>query len=149
MGNHLIRGRPEMTTEITVAETAIPPDVQAALRELGRRRRRRRAYVWLWRFIILATVLIGWQLTSGHWFPAFVESSPVQVWDKLKDWVSNGYILDNLGVTLEETFIGFAFGTLIGVAAGLAIGLSSFASDVLSPFINALYAVPKIMLGPL
>jgi NitT/TauT family transport system permease protein len=67
----------------------------------------------------------------------------------VRDWLSSGYLLSNLGVTLEETFIGFAFGTLIGVAAGLLIGLSRFASDVLSPFINALYAVPKIMLGPL
>ncbi|MGH3200821.1 MAG: ABC transporter permease [Streptosporangiaceae bacterium] len=138
-----------MTMEITVAEIAAPPDAQAALRELTRRRRRRRAYVWLWRVIILAAVLVTWQLSSGHWFPAFVMSSPIQVWDRLREWVSSGYILDNLGVTLEETFIGFAAGTLIGAAAGLLIGLSRFASEVLSPFINALYAVPKIMLGPL
>jgi NitT/TauT family transport system permease protein len=134
---------------MTMTETVAEPEAQAALRQFGRDRRRRRAYVWLWRVIILAAVLITWQLTSGHWFPAFVMSSPVRVWDKVRDWLSNGYLLSNLGVTLEETFIGFAFGTLIGVAAGLLIGLSRFASDVLSPFINALYAVPKIMLGPL
>jgi NitT/TauT family transport system permease protein len=134
---------------MTMTETVAEPEAQAALRQLGRDRRRRRAYVWLWRVIILAAVLITWQLTSGHWFPAFVMSSPVRVWDKVRDWLSNGYLLSNLGVTLEETFIGFAFGTLIGVAAGLLIGLSRFASDVLSPFINALYAIPKIMLGPL
>jgi NitT/TauT family transport system permease protein len=138
-----------MTMEITAAETAAPPDAEAALRQLSRRRRRRRAYVWLWRVIILAAVLITWQLTSGHWFPAFIMSSPLQVWDKLKDWVGSGYIFSNLGVTLKETFLGFAFGTFIGAAAGILIGLSRFASDVLSPFINALYAVPKIMLGPL
>lgn len=138
-----------MTTEITVAEAAAPPGAQAALRELGRRRRRRRGYVWLWRVLILAAVLISWQLTSGHLFPGFVMSSPSQVWDQIKTWLANGYIIDNLGVTLKETFIGFAFGTLIGAAAGIVIGLSRFASDVLSPFINALYAVPKIMLGPL
>lgn len=134
---------------MTMTETVAEPEAQAALRQLGRDRRRRRAYIWLWRVIILAAVLITWQVTSGHWFPAFVMSSPVRVWDKVRDWLSNGYLLSNLGVTLEETFIGFAFGTLIGVAAGLLIGLSRFASDVLSPFINALYAVPKIMLGPL
>ncbi len=138
-----------MTMEITAAETAAPPDAEAALRQLGRSRRRRRAYVWLWRAAILAAVLITWQLTSGHWFPAFIMSSPLQVFDKLKDWVGSGYILSNLGVTLKETVLGFAFGTFIGAAAGILIGLSQFASDVLSPFINALYAVPKIMLGPL
>jgi NitT/TauT family transport system permease protein len=133
----------------TVAESPASLDARYALRQLGRSRRRRRAYVWLARVALLAVVLITWQLTSGHWFPAFVMSSPVRVWDKVRDWLSSGYLLSNLGVTLEETFIGFAFGTLIGVAAGLLIGLSRFASDVLSPFINALYAVPKIMLGPL
>jgi sulfonate transport system permease protein len=138
-----------MTSPSGVAETAAPRDAQAALRQLSRRRLLRRAHVWLWRVVILAAVLITWQLTSGHLFPSFVMSSPAQVWDRLREWVSNGYIIGNLGVTLEETFIGFAFGTLIGAAAGILIGLSRFASDVLSPFINALYAVPKIMLGPL
>lgn len=138
-----------MTVEIIQGEPGTSPEVQAALRELGRSRMRRRLYVWLCRVAILAVVLVTWQLTSGHWFPTFIMSSPLQVWDQLKTWVSSGYIIDNLGVTLEETFIGFAFGTLIGAAAGILIGLSKFASDVLAPFINAMYAVPKIMLGPL
>lgn len=138
-----------MTAEITVAQPQAPPDAETARRQLARRRRRRRAYVWLCRIIILAAVLITWQVTSGHWFPAFIMSSPAQVWDRVREWLGNGYLLSNLGVTLEETFIGFAFGTLTGAAAGLLIGLSRFASEVLSPFINALYAVPKIMLGPL
>lgn len=138
-----------MTAEMTVTGQVTPPDADDALRQLAQRRRRRRGYVWLWRAVILAVVLLGWQLTSGHLFPAFVMSSPSQVWDKLTNWLGSGYILSNLGVTLEETFLGFIGGTLVGVAAGLAIGLSRMASDILSPFINALYAVPKIMLGPL
>jgi len=140
-----------MTAEITVTESGEPSaaDAQAALRQLGRRNMRRRAYIWLWRAAILAAVLVTWQLTSGHLFPAFIMSSPSQVWDKATNWLGNGYILSNTGVTLEETFIGFLGGTFIGATAGVAIGLSRFASDVLSPFVNALYAVPKIMLGPL
>lgn len=138
-----------MTLDTAVATTVAPPDADVALRQLSHRRRRRRVYIWSLRLLILAAVLITWQLTSGRWFPAFVMSSPTKVWDKLTDWVSSGYIFDNMAVTLEETFIGFAFGTFIGATAGLLIGLSRFASDVLSPFINALYAVPKIMLGPL
>jgi NitT/TauT family transport system permease protein len=138
-----------MTAEMTVTGQVTPLDADDALRQLAQRRRRRRAYVWLWRAVILAVVLLGWQFTSGHLFPAFVMSSPSQVWDKLTNWFSSGYILSNLGVTLEETFLGFIGGTLVGVAAGLSIGLSRMASDILSPFINALYAVPKIMLGPL
>jgi NitT/TauT family transport system permease protein len=141
-----------MTQEAAVAETSVEPeplDAQAALRALGRRRARRRGLVWLTRVAILVVVLVTWQLTSGHLFPSFIMSSPSQVWDQLTTWLGNGYILSNLGVTLKETFIGFIAGTLLGAAAGIAIGLSKFASDVLSPYINALYAVPKIMLGPL
>jgi len=141
-----------MTQEATIAGEAAGPaplDAQAALRMLGRRKTQRRALVWLLRLVILAAVLVSWQLTSGHLFPSFIMSSPSQVWDRLTNWLSNGYILNNLGVTLQETFIGFLGGTVIGAAAGLLIGLSKFAADVLSPFINALYAIPKIMLGPL
>jgi len=141
-----------MTQEVTIAGEAAGPaplDAQAALRMLGRRKTQRRALVWLLRLVILAAVLVSWQLTSGHLFPSFIMSSTSQVWDRLTNWLSNGYILNNLGVTLQETFIGFLGGTVIGAAAGILIGLSKFASDVLSPFINALYAIPKIMLGPL
>jgi NitT/TauT family transport system permease protein len=140
-----------VTQEAAVADVAgaVPPDAQEALRALGRRRARRQAAVWLCRALILAAVLVSWQLTSGHLFPAFIMSSPSQVWGRLANWLSSGYILDNLGVTLQETFIGFLAGTVIGAAAGILIGLSRFASDILSPFINALYAIPKIMLGPL
>ena len=141
-----------MTQEVALAETSLEPqplEAEAALRALGRRRAQRRGLVWLVRAAILAVVLVTWQLTSGHLFPSFIMSSPSQVWDRLTNWLSNGYILDNLGVTLKETFLGFFVGTIVGAAAGILIGLSKFASDVLSPFINALYAVPKIMLGPL
>jgi len=105
--------------------------------------------VWACRLIILLGVLGTWQATSGHWFPEFVMSSPSKVWDRMKDWIDSGYLWDNTKVTLEETFIGFTLGTTVGATMGLLIGLSKFASDVLSPFINAMYAVPKIMLGPL
>jgi NitT/TauT family transport system permease protein len=134
------------TTEEAVEE---PISAEVALQQLARRRRWRRAHIWLWRVIILAAVLGSWQYASGNWFPTFIVSSPVKVWDKIETWLNNGYILDNLGITLQETFIGFLFGTLLGAATGLLIGMSRFLSDVLSPFINALYSVPKIMLGPL
>lgn len=135
--------------EATPIEATTPDEARIALRNLNRRRRNRRIGVWVCRVVILVAVLGTWQATSGHWFPKFVMSSPSAVWDRLKQWVDSGYLWDNTKVTLEETFIGFALGTSVGAAMGLLIGLSKFTSDVLSPFINALYAVPKIMLGPL
>lgn len=139
-----------MATPVTAADPAgTAPTVAAVVKQLGRRKRRRTLQVWASRLVILALVLGVWQLASGTVFPTFVVSSPSQVGARFWQWLQNGYILQNLGVTLEETAIGFVGGTLVGATAGILLGMSSYASDVASPYINALYALPKIMLGPL
>lgn len=129
----------------------VGPDAAAAeaVERIIRARRRRRAQVWAWRVLILALALGLWQLCSGRVFPAFVVSSPSKVAVQLWDWLRNGYILSNLGVTMGETAIGFVGGAVVGSVVGLVLGISTYASDVVSPYVNALYALPKIMLGPL
>jgi sulfonate transport system permease protein len=143
-----VRAR-DVTAE-TVTQEALPaPSVDERLAAIVAKKRRRAITVWIWRGVILVLVLATWQFASGHLFPKFVVSSPSQVGERLWDWISNGYLPRNLGVTLEETAIGFSGAVLVGSLAGILIGVSQYLSDITSPFVNGLYALPKIMLGPL
>ena len=55
----------------------------------------------------------------------------------------------NVGATLLAMALGYAIGTAAGIALGLLFGLMPRVHRVLSPYITALYAMPKIALAPL
>jgi NitT/TauT family transport system permease protein len=126
----------------------------------GRQRRRRKARdavkLWLTRlgvlvvFIAMLVVFIAiWGLLSGRVVDAFYISSPRAVWHRLWGWVTDGQLTSNLWVTLEELVIGFVIGAVVGMVAGLLVGLAPRVSDVIEPFVQAIYSVPKIALMPL
>ncbi|MCX4817975.1 ABC transporter permease [Streptomyces sp. NBC_01239] len=101
------------------------------------------------RLAILAALCGIWEFCSGRVFPVFVVSSPAKVWTQFGHWLSNGTLLPNLGVTLEEAVIGFLAGSIIGCLLGLVFGLYESVAKTIAPFANALYALPKVMLSPL
>jgi NitT/TauT family transport system permease protein len=59
------------------------------------------------------------------------------------------YGLTHLGVTLLETVLAFAFGTVLGLAVGLWLALSPFASRLLNPYITAVNSMPRVILAPI
>jgi ABC-type nitrate/sulfonate/bicarbonate transport system permease component len=53
-----------------------------------------------------------------------------------------------LGETLAKTLVAYACSVTLGVGAGLAIGAARHLRDVVSPFLVAAYAIPKILVLP-
>ncbi|HEX2501484.1 MAG TPA: ABC transporter permease subunit [Methylomirabilota bacterium] len=53
-----------------------------------------------------------------------------------------------LGETLGKTLAAYALAVSLGVGAGLLVGGIRYLHDVLSPFLVALYALPKILVLP-
>ena len=76
-------------------------------------------------------------------------SGPVQIVARLWTWILDGSLWDNLGATVLAMALGYAIGTAAGVALGLLFGFLPRFHRVLSPYISALYAMPKIALAPL
>src|SRR5207249_6753652 len=74
---------------------------------------------------------------------------PLVVLRRVWEWFSSGKIYPHLAVTLVETVLAFAIGTLLGVAAGLWLGLSPTASALLDPYIKAANAMPRVILAPI
>jgi NitT/TauT family transport system permease protein len=100
------------------------------------------------RVVVLGALLAVWQFAPN---PAlrFWVSGPVDIVVRLWSWILDGSLWENLEATLAAMALGYMIGTGFGVALGLVFGFLSRLHRVLSPYISALYALPKIALAPL
>jgi len=112
--------------------------------------RTRRAPLFLYRLLFLFALLLAWYaLTASGILPSFFFGRPLVVLRRIAAWFSSGKIYPHLGVTLVETVLAFAIGTILGVAVGLWLGLRPLASALLDPYIKAANAMPRVILAPI
>jgi len=109
---------------------------------------------------LLAGAFLAWHvLTSPTLLPpiyfgdadkaAFFFGEPLKVFSRLLDWFGSGEIYRHLWVTLIETLLAFAIGTLGGVGFGLWLARAPLAAAVLDPYIKAANAMPRVILAPI
>ncbi|HET9762708.1 MAG TPA: ABC transporter permease [Casimicrobiaceae bacterium] len=79
----------------------------------------------------------------------FFFGQPLVVLHKIWIWFSGGTIYLHLGVTLIETLLAFAIGTIMGLVLGLWLALSPTASTLADPYIKAMNAMPRVILAPI
>jgi NitT/TauT family transport system permease protein len=79
----------------------------------------------------------------------FFFGQPLVVLQKIWIWFSGGTIYLHLGITLIETLLAFAIGTLLGLLFGLWLALSPTASTLADPYIKAMNAMPRVILAPI
>ncbi len=134
-------------SQATADEAAIAAGVRS-------RARRRRALIWAARAATLVIVIGGWQLfTSAKIVDPFFWGRPSGIVRQLNDWVQHGTAYGSIWlqiwVTMKEAVLGFVFGVAGGVVVGVLLGQVRFLSDVLSPYIKVVNAIPRIVLGSL
>jgi NitT/TauT family transport system permease protein len=105
--------------------------------------------VALLRVGVLVVALLVWQFIAGALDVEFFISKPTEIWAQLQDWITSGYLVDNIGVTLQATLYGFLLGAVAGIAVGFLLGLIQLLGRLLDPFITAVYSLPKLALAPL
>jgi NitT/TauT family transport system permease protein len=115
---------------------------------------RRRLGVLVAQVAVFVIVFGGWQLlTSLKIVDPFFWGQPSGIVKTLVNWVQHGTsfgpIWQQISVTMEEAVLGFLLGTAGGVLAGVLLGQVRFLSEVLSPYIKAVNALPRIVLGTL
>jgi NitT/TauT family transport system permease protein len=114
----------------------------------------------LWQLLLFLGVMLAWHVaTSPTLLPplyfddphkaAFFFGEPLKVLDRVWGWFSSGTIYPHLWVTLVETALAFAVGTVLGLAVGLWLALSSTAAALLDPYIKALNSMPRVILAPI
>src|SRR5213595_1375445 len=79
----------------------------------------------------------------------FFFGQPLEVMKRIWVWFSGGAIYLHLGVTLIETLLAFAIGTVLGLVLGLWLALSPTASTLADPYIKAMNAMPRVILAPI
>jgi NitT/TauT family transport system permease protein len=79
----------------------------------------------------------------------FFFGQPIEVLKRIWTWFAGGSIYLHLGVTLLETLLAFAIGTLLGLILGLWLALAPTASTLADPYIKAMNAMPRVILAPI
>ena len=127
-------------------ETAPSPRRAAYLRA----RKRRRLTVRAVQLALVAAFLALWELAAAlEWIDPFIFSCPSRVAATLASLYRSGDLWLHLGTSCGETVAGFVLGTALGTLIAAALWWSSFASDVLAPYLVVLNALPKTALGPI
>ncbi len=95
-------------------------------------------------------ILIIWEIGSGSgllrsdYFP-----SPFSLALNFKVLIEEGELMIHIGATFYRLSLSFLLASLPGIILGLLMGLSITVRLALEPFVNSLYAIPKIALLPL
>ena len=98
--------------------------------------------------LVFLGIVLVWQVVSGPVINAYYLSTPVAVFRQIASWIADGSLWLHLGATLATTLLGFAIAAGVAIPLALIVHDWPFLDQVLSPFIFAAYAMPKIVLAP-
>ncbi len=101
------------------------------------------------RLLIIGAFLAFWEAASGTLVSKFWISSPSAIVAVIWRWIGDGSLWLHLRATLISICVGYTLGCTAGIGAGLALGFLPRLYRILSPYLSALYSIPKIALAPL
>lgn len=131
---------------------ALSQEEKSVVDSARRRVVKRKRDVLIGRVLLLVLFLGAWELAAdtGVLDPFFF-GSPVGIVQRLADWSVNGTAYGSLwlqvGITLEESLLGFLVGVLSGIFFGVTLGEIPYLADVVGPYIKVVNALPRIVLG--
>lgn len=100
--------------------------------------------------ISVVSFLFFWEYAVAQkWVNALFTSSPSRIINAGAAMVKEGTIWQDLATSGLEFGLGFGLATIVGVPVGILMGWYRRFNAVLEPFVNALYATPRIALLPL
>ena len=114
--------------------------------------RRRRFAVTFWQVMIAVVVLGGWEIASrlnphGAFFWSMPSRIAAQIWTWMVEGTSQGSLWLQIGVTLQETVVGFLLGAVGGIVGGILLGRNRMLADVFSVYIKIANSIPRVVLG--
>jgi NitT/TauT family transport system permease protein len=101
--------------------------------------------------VSIGLALLGlWQLAADRkWPDPVLAKTPLQSWDYLVSVARSGDLWSNTRATMSAVLIAWVLAGVAGVVAGLALGLMPRTERVLTPYLDAANAMPRIALAPL
>jgi NitT/TauT family transport system permease protein len=140
----------EAPTERLSPARPLAPSPALFVSRVGRHVRLTAVSVRLVQLTLLVTLLALWEwaVAIGR-ADRFFFSQPSAIGALLRQWFASGFIYQHIGITLLETLLGFAIGTLLGLIIGFVLARSQNLSDIFEPAMAVLNAMPRIVLAPL
>ena len=99
--------------------------------------------------VLIVLFLLWWALTATGLLDPFFFGHPVAVLARSWDAFASGTIWWHLAVTLAETLLAFATGTVAGIALGFWLARAPLLAAVAHPYIQAANALPRVILAPI
>lgn len=115
----------------------------------------RRLALSLQRLVLLALLVLGWELAAGdlvdgvELISPFFVSSPSRIYDDLVLGFTEDTLARDTIATLTEAGLGLAIGMTSGIAVGLVFSFWRWLGQLLEPFMAVLNALPRPALAPL
>src|SRR5256885_6791652 len=81
--------------------------------------------------------------------PPFFFSNPVDVGSQILEWFSRGVIWKHLLITLWESILGFAIGSLGGILVGFWFARQPQVAAVFDPYVKMTNSLPRVVLAPI
>ena len=129
---------------------AVLPEEGVSTTATGRTSRRRRRLILAGRVALLLAFVAVWQVAADEgWVDALFVSNPSQVFDFLRHALPQATTWENLGVTLQEAFTGFAIAAVTGIATGMLFTRIPTLHEIVRPYLTALNSLPRVALAPL
>ena len=98
----------------------------------------------------VAVFLVIWQTAASlGWVRTLLFSSPALVVRQFITDIQTTTMWRDVGVTLEEWWLGFAAAAVVGIVVGLLAGWYRDVRRVAEPWLNVLYAMPFLAVVPL
>jgi NitT/TauT family transport system permease protein len=101
------------------------------------------------RLLLVVLLLALWEFAPASKATKFWLSSPSMILSTLWGWIAEGSLWAHLGASLSVMITGYALGCIAGIGLGFLFGFLPRVHRVLSPYVAAFYALPKIALAPL
>jgi NitT/TauT family transport system permease protein len=100
---------------------------------------------------IFALFLAAWEyvLVPATGISPALLPTPTQIARALYIGFTEGSLLADTGITLHEVVVGYALGAAVGFILAIPVAESRAIERVMSPYVVALQAIPKVAIAPL
>ena len=111
---------------------------------------KKRKKIVFWQLATVVLFILLWEVLARlDVINTFLLSSPSAIVKLFVDYLKDGSIFTHIAVSVWETVLGFAIGTVLGIIIAIILWWSPTLSKICDPFLVVLNALPKTALAPI